>query len=335
MSPPKVGFNSYVDIATSMDNRHHLILKPKQHPAEGDEDFDASKHEVLKLEWTRRVQDWQKQFPDRGLPIEDCRTTEEFEFQPFFLQHPIAAMSFWNVMQAFYALDRLVCGTSASLLKKVSLWEKMQPFQYFKASNIKQQWQSSLEDLGKEIHRVGLENPANPQPRSKFHGKGQKAIPRLAIPDTESEREKREAETLSRFDGIFLGIAKWKESRSELRRSLQQNLRSIKLINLMLEKIDQSASRRFLMVNSYLKSEGKQDSKRHSGTKCEVPVPSGTLSTAKCHVLQVADLLGAKVDHSQIKNFESRTYSPPKRRNSIKHRGMYLKSVFLPVANIS
>jgi len=232
MNSPKVGFNSYVDIAICMViqdrdfKRLHQSVSAwcesnglQESVSDSTEtDFKINTPDPLKSEWSNRIKDWQTLYPDRGPPVEDCTSLKGLQFCVLFLQHPIAAMSLWNVMQTFYALDRFVCCTSEESRDKIAGWESLPPFEYLEAGEVEKQWGDSLQNLRKEI-----------------------------------ENENNRDALLPRIDGILFGIVKLEDTCIELQRSLKENLKGIKLVDLMLEQISVAAGRRFSMIDTCLK----------------------------------------------------------------------------------
>lgn len=231
MISPKVGFKSYVDIATCMVVQDDEINTPQQvtpgwhgseaHPEKVADwsriNRDIDQIDALELEWSTRIEKWQRLYPDGGPPVEHCTSLKDLEISVFFLQHPISAMPLWNVMQNFYALDRFVCCTSEESRSTVMKWELIAPFEYLEASKVEKKWRSCLQNLRKEI-----------------------------------KDERNMTELLSRIDGIFFGIGKLEESCVELHRSLKETMRGFKLSDLMLEKIIVAVERRFSMIDKYL-----------------------------------------------------------------------------------
>jgi hypothetical protein len=244
MDPPKVGFNSYVDIATSMVI-HDSCCKRSQESVSGwaDKDFEINTPDLLKLEWSKRIEEWQRLYPDRGPPVEDCASLKDLKFHAFFLQHPIAAMSLWNVMQTFYALDRFVCCTSKESRDKIAEWESMPLFEYLEASRVEKRWRSSLQNLRKEI----------------------------------KDENNRDA-LLPRIDGMLLGTVKLEDACKELQRSLKENLKGVKLVDLILEQISVAAGRRFSMIDTYLKMDENHNEETNIDDVIEDATESGMLS---------------------------------------------------------
>jgi hypothetical protein len=231
MNSPKVGFNSYVDIATCMAIHDIDSTRPQESVSEWTEtDFEINTPDPLKLEWRKRIKEWQWLYPDRGPPVEDCASLKDLKFHALFLQHPIAAMSLWNVMQTFYALDRFVCCTPKKSQDKIAEWESMPLFEYLEASRVEKRWRSSLQSLREEI-----------------------------------ENENSRDALLPRIDGMLLGIVKLEDACKELQRSLKENLKGFKLVDSILEQINVAARRRFSMIDTYL----KMDENHHGETNID------------------------------------------------------------------
>src|SRR5579871_5510128 len=101
MNSPRVGFNSYVDIATCMapqDGDYKRLQqsisewceseRPQESVSNGTEtDFGISTPDLLKLEWSKRIEEWQRLYPDGGPPVEECTSLKDLKFCTFFLQH--------------------------------------------------------------------------------------------------------------------------------------------------------------------------------------------------------------------------------------------------------
>ena len=277
MSSPKVNLSSYVEIAVSMDSLFNHNIESLRDPRNAKRDLYVNQPELLRFQWRKRIEEWQNLLPDRGQPIENCLTPKEITFSALFLQHPIAAMPLWNMMQAFYALDRLVCGSSENLLETVSAWETMAPFEYVTASKIVELWKVSLQRLRKEICNYSLEKSTSAKAyNTAVPGKVSETFAQiLQRRSTNIESERKEAETFSRFDGISTGIARLQHSQTELRRSFQENLECSKLANTFLEAIDSAARRRFIMVDYYLNLDERRPGESQHGSKFQ----AGSLGT--------------------------------------------------------
>lgn len=266
MSSSKIGFTSYVEIATSMvfqdTDRERLNQSVSkwcglEQGKNSTSDFTADDIEIhspqlLKAEWENRIREWQELLPDRGQPVEECLSLNDFKFSAFFLQHPFAAMSLWNMMQTFYTLDRLVCGASKESLDRVSEWESMQPFEYLEAPRVEKRWRNSLQELVKGIENSSNEDTPMPQSENLFSGLT-KVGKALKIGSKGLNKENTSDTLLRRIDGIYFGISKLENAQGELRRNLRENLKGVKLVDSMLEAFAVAAKRRFSMIDTYLK----------------------------------------------------------------------------------
>jgi hypothetical protein len=254
MSSPIIGFNSYVDIAICMviqqsdyRNLHHSVLgrgedkETREYTFDPTETvFETSPRGRLRLEWSDRIKEWQRLYPDNGPRVENWTSLKEFVFGAFFLQHPISAMSLWNVMRTFYALDHFVCCTSKVSQDRLAEWESMPPFEYLEASRVEKRWRTSLQNLKKEIENE--DNEDAPLPRMHF------------------------------------GVKKLEDACEELRRSLKENLRGVKLVDLMLEQIKVAAGRRFSMIDTYLKLDENHSGRKNAGKAVKIAMGPSTLS---------------------------------------------------------
>lgn len=235
MNSPKVSFESYVGIATCMVDQDSDCERLQQSVSDWAEstgtlesasdgaetDSEINTPDLLELEWSKRIEEWQKLYPDKGPPVEECTSLKDIQFCTFFLQYPIAGMALWNVIQAFYALDRFVCCTSKELWDKIAGWESMPPFEYLVSSRVEKRWRISLRDLKKEIKEVN-------------HGDNRDVLsPRMI--------------------GMHLGTVKLEEAWRELERILKANMKDTKLADSMLEQIHVAYKWRFKMIDTYLK----------------------------------------------------------------------------------
>jgi hypothetical protein len=115
--------------------------------------------------WYERSKSWEQEFgtSDTSTSLLDSwEQLEDFHFGEFYLEHPVAAYSLWLLLQAYYALDRSVCGYGMNEDERVKIqgWQKMKPFQYLKSKNVQKKWRRSLEGLGDEIKDKTLKQQA-------------------------------------------------------------------------------------------------------------------------------------------------------------------------------
>lgn len=253
MSSPTVGFNSLVDIATSMaiqsldkPSRHDIS---KGHPlteASFEDEFEFGASHSPRKEWVRRISDWQVESPEIATPVEDCTSLRDLEISTLFLQHPFAAMALWNVMETFYALDRLVCCTSDETLSRIIEWESMPLFVYMEAPEVEERWRSSLQLLKaqiKDYNSIMPPSPLLPVKREERRGSSKYLLGSGIKTDV----------VFRRIDGIFTGIAKLEEVQGDLERSFKMNLEDFHMVDCMMKAIDKAANVRFSMIDTYLR----------------------------------------------------------------------------------
>jgi len=241
-------------ISKSLGSEWRDTTETEKLPSHGIEDHvDGNSRALLEKEWSNRIKVWQAEIPN-CIPIEECTSLREIRTCAFVIQHPFAGMSLWNVMQCFYALDRLVCYTSKGFPDKISEWETMPPFEYLEAPRVERRWRTSLQSLRNEIHEENGQDISEPGKDSML----------LAVTKIEGTRRgskagleenkngsKREA-LLRRIDGIFSGITKLENAQSKLRHNFKENLDGVPLVDLMLESIDKAARTRFSMIDTSL-----------------------------------------------------------------------------------
>ncbi|KAH7400274.1 hypothetical protein BKA64DRAFT_478463 [Cadophora sp. MPI-SDFR-AT-0126] len=251
----KIGFDSYVDIATHMvmhdtdlECLKALGVIDRTVPKRTIKHIDIQCPDQLKLEWRARIQQWQEKFPDGGPRIENLTTLSEFEFGALFLHHPLSAMSLWNVMQAFYALDRLVCCKSAADLERVSKWETLPVIDYLDANNVEKAWRASLSLLAKELQE---------DTKAKVDAFMAPGLRSSSSP-AETLKTKMKEDALRRIDRISFGTIMLEEAQTGLRETWRTNLRGVAVLDLMMEKIRWAAEIRFSMINNSLRPRESQ-----------------------------------------------------------------------------
>jgi hypothetical protein len=122
--------------------------------------------DIYSPEWYRRTLSFFEKFGrENNAPevLESWEMIQNLEFGPFFLSHPIAAYALWHMLQAFYELDRTVCGIYEEEVKIIEKWKDLPPFEYLNAKNSKKirvKWSKLLERMKKEIECGALEGEA-------------------------------------------------------------------------------------------------------------------------------------------------------------------------------
>lgn len=104
--------------------------------------------DVYMPEWSERIISYLGSSPDAS-PTKSAQNyvnLEELQFSQFFLEHPIAATSLYNVLQAANGLDKAICGASLLSEQVVQEWSEMRPFEYINSERVKELWKSSLQE---------------------------------------------------------------------------------------------------------------------------------------------------------------------------------------------
>jgi hypothetical protein len=113
--------------------------------------------DIYSPEWQQRVTSWHALLVETHGPkhvhvkLVELYTPEEIEFRTFFFAHPIATYSLWHVFEAFYELDKTICGTSSEADPTLAEWRQMKPFKYLKSKEVQILWKTELKKLDKEI----------------------------------------------------------------------------------------------------------------------------------------------------------------------------------------
>ncbi|KAH8805013.1 hypothetical protein F5884DRAFT_439164 [Xylogone sp. PMI_703] len=173
--------------------------------------------DIYSTEWRDRIVSWHEHaapLPAAELSVEQL--LEQLEFGSFFLAHPIAAFSLWQVLQTCYELDRAVCGVTDEVVS----WQKIPPFQYFRDSRIQARWRESLKQLKERIRK------------------------RDPSPSGESAEYK--------MYEIRLGVEKFESAFEALKENFSINLRDMKFALWMIDRIDNDIGKRFAMITDIL-----------------------------------------------------------------------------------
>ena len=299
---PTVGFYSIVDIAicmsipggdrkisNSLGSEWRDTTETEKFPSDGIHDHvNDNSRALLEKEWSNRIKVWQAE-TSNCIPIEECTSLREIRTCAFVIQHPFAGMSLWNVMQCFYALDRLVCYTSKGFPDKISEWETIPPFEYLEAPKVERRWRTSLQSLRNEIHEENGEDVSEPKKDNMLLAvtkieatrRGSKA----GLEESKNGNQKERRETLlRRIDGIFSGITKLENAQSKLRRNFKENLEGVQLVDSMLEVIDKAARTRFKMIDTSLTMDDNLEDGNYFDHKPEVRKSKGMV-LAICRIL--------------------------------------------------
>ncbi|RDW56342.1 hypothetical protein BP5796_13253 [Coleophoma crateriformis] len=111
---------------------------------------------IYSPEWQYRLKNWEEEF---GQDIESLyheiasceRMPHQLEIGMLFQVHPIAAFSLWNLLQACYALDKVICGSSTPESDKLQEWQSWRPLQYLLSEDVTATWVDSLAAFSSKI----------------------------------------------------------------------------------------------------------------------------------------------------------------------------------------
>lgn len=125
-----------------------------------DERYSDEAWDIYSNDWESRITEWHDAWHQAHYTaLQDTNTLantdeqlEKLPFGKFFLAHPIAAFSFWRVLQACYGLDRAVCGET----EEVASWQQYAPFQYLRDSTVETKWQADLEQFKQQVTSTRL-----------------------------------------------------------------------------------------------------------------------------------------------------------------------------------
>jgi hypothetical protein len=183
----------------------------------------AQADDIYSLEWFQRT----KLFLERFSQSDTCSKTlkswgmvEDVDLGEFFLAYPIAGYSLWNILQACYNLDGIICANSAEELEQIKRWQIYKPFVYFKDKKrkIHGKWEKSLQLLKKEIECGFLE--------------GDPVVQKLY--------------------GILLGVERLENASKALVDDFSANLKGLKFVDDMLKKIGAVVDDRRRMIAEIL-----------------------------------------------------------------------------------
>jgi hypothetical protein len=190
----------------------------RRHSAEADD--------IYSVEWFQRTKSFLEKFAQSDAhpkTLNSWDMVEDLDLGEFFLAHPIAGYSLWNMLQACYGLDRIICANSAREMEKVERWQTYKPFIYFKDKDkkIRGKWRKSLKLLKKEIECGFLE--------------GDPLVQKLY--------------------GILIGVERLESASKALEDNFSANLKGLKYVNDMLDKIAKVVDDRHRMIAENLKLE--------------------------------------------------------------------------------
>ncbi|KAF7860722.1 hypothetical protein EAF04_008240 [Stromatinia cepivora] len=180
----------------------------------------ANAPDIYQPEWRERIASWQKCTddtpcsPTTNTPYGFSLWLSELEFSKFFVAHPIASISLWNLLQALYELDKAVCRDSDAVVK----WREMTPFTYLTARKVENKWRDSLRGLKRRI----------------------------------LDRKITSNEIINRLYEIRCSVDKVEEVLAELKENFLDNLKDEAFTEEMLDEIERAVNWRFNAIDNSL-----------------------------------------------------------------------------------
>jgi len=204
------------DCNPTLQQRQIYNFHERRHSVEADD--------IYSLEWFQRTKSFLEKFAQSDAypkTLDSWSLVEDLHLGEFFLAHPIAGYSLWNMIQACYDLDAIICANSGQEMKRVERWQTYKPFIYFKDKDkkIREKWRKSLKLLKKEIELGFLE--ADP--------------------------------LVQKLCRIFHGIERLESALRALADNFSANLEGLKYVDDMLDKITKVVDDRRRMIAEILK----------------------------------------------------------------------------------
>jgi hypothetical protein len=188
-----------------------------------DSQYSDEALDIYSEEWQERILYWhQKAIDNAATNLSSEQNLENLDFGSFFLAHPIAAFSLWQLLQACYELDVAVCGNSKADLDEIESWQKLNPFKYLRDHAVQEKWRASLELFKAQI--------------------------KAKSEDTEVQEESWEL----RMHDILVGVEKFETAFESLQENFKANLAGEKSADWMIARIDEDIGKRFSMIHRLL-----------------------------------------------------------------------------------
>jgi hypothetical protein len=188
-----------------------------------DSQYSDEALDIYSEEWQERILYWhQKAIDNAATNLRSEQNLENLDFGSFFLAHPIAAFSLWQLLQACYELDVAVCGNSKADLDEIESWQKLNPFKYLRDHAVQDKWRVSLELFKAQI--------------------------KAKSEDTDVQEESWEL----RMHDILIGVEKFETAFESLQENFKTNLAREKSADWMIARIDEDIGKRFSMIHRLL-----------------------------------------------------------------------------------
>lgn len=188
-----------------------------------DSQYSDEALDIYSEEWQKRILYWhQKAIDSAATTLSSEENLEKLDFGGFFLAHPIAAFSLWQLLQTCYELDVAVCGNSKADLDEIESWQKMNPFKYLRDRSAQDKWRASLELFKAQI--------------------------KAKSEDMDVQEESWEL----RMHDILVGVEKFETAFESLQENFKANLEGESFAQWMIARIDEDIGKRFSMIHRLL-----------------------------------------------------------------------------------
>jgi hypothetical protein len=188
-----------------------------------DSQYSDEALDIYSEEWQKRILYWhQKAIDSAATSLSSEENLEKLDFGKFFLAHPIAAFSLWQLLQVCYELDVAVCGNSKADLDEIESWQKLNPFKYLRDRGVQDKWRASLELFKAQIKAKS------------------------------EDMDVREESWELRMHDILIGVEKFETAFESLQENFKVNLAGEKSAEWMIARIDEDIGKRFSMIHRLL-----------------------------------------------------------------------------------
>ncbi|CAG8970910.1 hypothetical protein HYALB_00000889 [Hymenoscyphus albidus] len=244
MDTKTIRVNTYVDIATTLARQP----RPHREPRTNSKDVMARGNFTdiwsIRSDWEKRIKRWQEEVHGRRTSIKSINL-RDMRIGTLFLQHPIPGVAVWNIFQACYEIDRIVC-SRPKLRQVITGWEELPMLQYLDNPEIKECWKESLGDMRAAIS----ENKSHAeQPTENEFLRFEK--------DGDRKKNRKRPGVEEHISAISYGVDNLEDLWYELSKSFQvsPDMKDAVHTKEILDAIVTSIVRKFAMISTALKDE--------------------------------------------------------------------------------
>jgi hypothetical protein len=115
-----------------------------------DRKYSDDAKEIYSTEWFNLTRRFRKEASPFPATLRTWDEIKRMDFASFFIAHPVAGFGLWRLLQACYALDKLVCFEKDDVVVE---WETWKPFEYLDSSEVEHIWKDCLLS-----HRAKIDN---------------------------------------------------------------------------------------------------------------------------------------------------------------------------------